>query len=89
MLYARFMHPEYGRAHDREQAATSGLVVGERYLVEDVEIGQSYTGIKLNCFRKAFNSVLFEFEEEDCSPIDIYTDPKYNPYIRRRGIKNE
>lgn len=84
MLYARFMYPDYGYPHDGEQAAKAGLVVGKRYLVEDVDMGQSYTSIKLDCIDEPFNSVLFEFEE-DYSPVDIYADPRYNPYARKRG----
>lgn len=83
MLYARFMHPDYGYPDDGERAAKAGLVVGKRYLVEDVDMGQSYTSIKLDCIDELFNSVLFEFEKEDYSPINIYADPKYNPYIRK------
>lgn len=83
MLYARFTHPISGYPHDGEQAEKAGLVVWKRYLVEDVNMGQSYTSIKLDCIDKQLNSVLFEFEKEDYSPINIYADPKYNPYIRK------
>ena len=85
MLYARFMHPDHGYPNDGERAEKAGLVVGKRYLVKDVDMGQSYTSIKLDCYEKKFNSVLFEFEREDCSPVTIFADQRYNRYAGKRG----
>lgn len=84
MLYARYMYPDNGQQHQRDHIATLGLVVGNRYLVEDVSMGQSYTGIKLDGYDRYLNSVFFDFEEDDYTTIDIYRDPRFNPYIKRR-----
>ena len=81
MLYAKFMYPNYGHDYDEEYAKKMGLKVGERYEVENVDMGQSYTSIYLKDIRGNFNSVQFEFEEDE-KPIDIYDDPRYNPYLR-------
>lgn len=41
---------------------------------------RSYTDIKLKNIDRKFNSVIFEFYENG-NEIDIYNDPRYNPYI--------
>ena len=79
MLYAKFMYPDNGHDCDVEFAKKMGLKVGEKYEVEDLSMGGSYTSIFLKDINGVFNSVQFEFEE-DGKPIDIYNTPKYNPY---------
>lgn len=83
MLYAKFMHPDYGYAHNQKQVQNAGLIIGMRYLVKDVDMGQSSTRIVLDGFLGHFNSVHFEFDE-DGVPIDIFRDARWNPYIRRK-----
>lgn len=41
---------------------------------------QSYTDITLARLGH-FNSTFFEFYDEDGNKIDIYNDPRYNPYL--------
>ena len=79
-MYAVFNHPDHGYPSQGQAAIDAGLVVGERYEVEHVYMGQSNTTIKLVGFGLR-NSVLFDFENDDGTPCNIYTDPKYNPYI--------
>lgn len=80
-IYARFLYPNYGYAGDRKDAISAGLVVGERYEVASISMGQSYTSIILSGFSGVFNSVLFEFEDENGIDLDIYKDPRFNPYM--------
>ena len=80
MLYAKFMYPNCGYDGDKEYAKKMGLKVGERYKVEDISMGGSYTSIYLKDIKGSFNSVQFEFEENE-KPIDIYRDHRYNPYL--------
>lgn len=80
MLYAKFMYPNYGYDGDKEYAEKMGLKVGERYEIEDISMGGFYTSIYLKDIKGSFNSVQFEFEENG-KPIDIYDDPRYNPYL--------
>lgn len=58
------------------------LVVGEEYEVERIEMGQSSTSIELKGKNFYYNSVMFDFYE-DGKEIDIYSDERYNPYLRR------
>lgn len=87
-IYARFLYPNYGHVGDGSSAISAGLTVGERYEVASISMGQSYTSITLVDFSGMYNSVLFEFEEEDGTDINIYKDPRFNPYMEfpKRGI---
>ena len=80
MLYAKFMRPDNGYNSDIERAKKAGLIIGEKYEVEDLCMGGSYTSIYLKNIDIGFNSVQFDYEE-DGQPIDIYESPKYNPYL--------
>lgn len=80
MLYAKFMYPDNGYDCDVEYAKKVGLKIGERYEVEDLSMGQSNTSVYLKDIKGCFNSVQFDFEEDD-KPVDIYRSPKYNGYL--------
>lgn len=77
------MYPNYGHDCDKEYVKKMGLKVGERYEVEDISMGGSHTSVYLKDIKGSFNSVQFEFEEDE-KPIDIYRDPRYNPYLSLR-----
>lgn len=80
-IYARFLYPQNGYMNDGSKALSAGLIVGERYEVEFISMGQSYTAIMLVGISGAFNSVLFKFEKEDGTDLNIYKDPRFNPYM--------
>ena len=82
MLFAKYVNPNAGYDCDKANCER-WLILGFSYRVEEVNMGQSYTTIYLEDFPKlAFNSVNFEFfEGKDLSPINIYEDPRYNPYL--------
>ena len=79
---ARFLFPEHGYPYDREKAERAGLVQGEDYELDQIIMGQSSTWIYLVGHRHPFNSVQFEFYE-DGKRLDIYRDPRFNPYLGR------
>lgn len=81
MLYAIFTKLEAGYPGNGENAIKRGLKVGEKYEVEYIGMGQSYTSIELKGIENNFNSVLFDFEDENGVPVNIYRDPRYNPYL--------
>ena len=80
-LYARYVEPDAGYKFDIENCKKY-LTLYERYLVDYVDMGQSFTTIGLAKFPNvAFNSVNFDFFDEFNNPHDIYKDPEYNPYL--------
>lgn len=81
MLYAIFEYPEAGHDCDIEYAKKMGLKEKEKYEVDYISMGQSYTSIYLKGIEGNFNSVQFEFQEPNGAPVNIYRDPRYNPYL--------
>lgn len=79
MLTAKFTHPENGTEY-HQSVAKAKLEVGIEYEVRSVVMDRYYTDIYLVGPTGAFNSVLFDFFE-DGEPCDIYSSPKYNPYL--------
>ena len=62
-------------------------MVNQFYKVENVDMGQSHTSITLKGINGSFNSVMFEFYElinDEFVTYDIFADPDYNPYIKRK-----
>lgn len=80
MLYAICVCVDNGRPFDQEILKKNNIKIGDKFEVEDVSMGQSNTSIILKGFDNVFNSVHFRFEDEYGDEIDIYNDPRYNPY---------
>ena len=81
MLYAKFNYPDNGWPGERGYPESKGLEVGKRYQVENIIMGGNYTSIYLTNIDGVFNSVHFDFEEEDGTYVDIYNNPRYSSYI--------
>lgn len=60
-----------------------GLEIDKYYVVEEIDIGQSHSSVKIN--GKSYNSILFEYYNDYLEKFDIYHS-KYSPYFR--GVKN-
>lgn len=57
-----------------------GIKIGDRFIVTDIDMGQSSTSIGLKEHFGYFNSVFFNFEENG-EELNIYGDPRFNPYL--------
>ena len=79
-LFAKYTHEWTGRQWEREAVEKADLHIGHYYPVEYVIMTQSYTDITLARLGH-FNSVFFDFYDEDGNEINIYADPRYNPYL--------
>lgn len=79
MLYAKFMYPENGYDVDIEEAERYGLEIGKKYEVEYLSMGGFHTSIFLKNINGVFNSVQFDFFEDE-QEVDIYRNPKYSGY---------
>ena len=58
----------------------TGLEIGKYYVIEEINIGQSKSSIKIN--GKSYNSILFEYYNDYLEEIDIYKS-----YFRRIGVE--
>lgn len=54
------------------------LEIGKYYVIEEIQIGQSNSSIKIN--GKSYNSILFEYYNDYLEEINIYYS-KYSPYF--------
>lgn len=82
MMKAVFAHPHNGHEYERNRNSELGLVVGEKYDIERVNIFGFRTELLLTAFPgESFNSVQFKIENDDGTPKDIFADPALNPYL--------
>lgn len=80
-IKAFFNSPEAGFPHHIE--AGKSLELGKFYEVSIINMGQSYTSVKLADFPDlVFTSTQFKFFENG-NEINIFRDPRFNPYMRR------
>lgn len=71
-IYARLTEPDAGYKCDQDKVRDAGLELDKLYPVSSVEVNRSYTDVWLDDFITRFNSVHFDFEDEDGNPVDIY-----------------
>ena len=81
LLYAVYTRPNAGVKSDQRSFKYARLVLGEKYEVQKVDMESWHTYIILKDYPQIFNSVNFSFEDENGNPIDIYSSPKYNPFL--------
>ena len=65
---------------EKQEMNNLGIKVGDRFTVTDIDMGQSSTSIYLKEHSGHFNSVFFNFEENG-KELNIYGDPRFNPYL--------
>ena len=79
-IYAVVKTLKAGYLSDKELVKSLGFKVGDKFEVERISIGRSSTEVYLEEFpSECFNSVFFNFEE-DGTPLDIFTDDRFNSY---------
>lgn len=84
-VYAIVSSLTSGHQDDQEQIKNLNFKVGDKFEVENISMGQSYTSLTLKEFPKqSFNSVNFDFEE-DGKELDIFSDKRFNPYLSLYG----
>ena len=69
-----------GYNSERIKMNNLGIKIGDRFIVTDIDMGQSNTSIGLKEHSGHFNSVFFNFEENG-KELNIYGDPRFNPYL--------
>lgn len=77
-IYAIFAHPNNGR--DSDQAEAKDLTPGKKYTLQNAFVGKSNTRVLLKDITGYFNSVLFDFVDEQGNPVNIYEMPRFRAY---------
>jgi hypothetical protein len=81
---AILVHKEWGRDYNVEDV--KDIPIGTVFEVEDINISQSSTSFTCVGWNKCFNSVQFEFVDDDGNPVDIFADVRFNPYIQYKMV---
>ena len=75
-LMAKYVRPQAGYVEPNK------LAINEVYPVTKVEMHGYHTNINLEGYgEENFNSVNFDFQDENGAPVNIFAMPEYNPYI--------
>lgn len=80
-IYAKVSSLTNGYPHDIAKLNELNLNIGDVVEVSRIEMGHSSTSIYLKDHKGSFNSVNFQFLEDE-KPLDIFEDPRFNPYKR-------
>lgn len=77
-LNAILSNPHNGR--DCEYESVSQFEIGQKFEVEWVHVGNSQSHFKIVDLDNWFNTVQFEFCDDDGGPVDIYSDSRWLYY---------
>lgn len=66
-----------GSEYDQGKINSSGIRVGDKIELETACVGAFHTDIYLVGYEGSFNSVFFDFEDENGDVYDIYQDEKF------------
>jgi len=81
MIYVKYLD-ENGYDYQREKARKLGLVKDNIYELINADVGSSSSTIDLKGFEKhRFNSVMFDYFNEDMNEIDLM-ETRYNPWYK-------
>lgn len=74
-----------GYPSESDHVKSLGWKIGDVFEVSYISIGQSCTNVELQGFTGSFNSVFFMFLE-DGMPLDIFSDPRFNHYMKFKKV---
>lgn len=81
MILVKVTNLKAGTKYDRE-SIQKYLEFGKFYTLNFVDMGRSHTDVFLNeTGKQSFNSINLSFYEEDGTPINIYNDKRFNPFM--------
>ena len=78
-LIAIMNHPENGWDCNIQWAST--VDIGSRFEVEHIMMGQSSSSMTFVGLPGTFNPIQFDFVDDEGNVVDIFDDPRWNPYI--------
>ena len=78
-LIALLAHKEWGYSGDIEKVAPYPL--NTVFEVENISIGQSHSSLELVGIDDSFNTINFDFFDDDGNPVNIFKDKRFNSYL--------
>lgn len=79
-IYAICTTLDAGSDYDQENIKKSGIQVGDQIELEDAAVGSWSTKVWLVGHKGSFNSVFFDFVDENGEDYDIYQDINFSMY---------
>ena len=79
-IFAVFNHPDYGLHHHRSEVRAAHLLPGAHYELHDADVGTCFSTVSLSGIPCSFNSVHFDFVDEENRPVDIYAMRQFRNY---------
>lgn len=79
-IYAICTTLEAGYDGDKKKIRDSGIKVGDKIELENARVGGWSTEIYLVGYKGSFNSVFFDFVDENGEEYDIYNDKDFQSY---------
>lgn len=83
VIYARIEHPENGYGYSKSQV--KNLSRKQYYKVIFVSIGQSNSRFQIENNKEIYNTVQFEFYDDEYNKIDLL-NTKWNGYLNLKEI---
>lgn len=80
-IYAVCVRLDAGYLYDQDDMKKAGIQIGDKIELVDASVGGWHTDVYLKGYDTKFNSVFFDFEDEDGNPYNIYTDKRFATYI--------
>ena len=80
-IYAICKTLEAGFDGDQKRFNRSGIQIGDKIELEDASVGGWISEIWLVGHEDPFNSVFFDYVDENGKPYDIYRDKSFSQYM--------
>lgn len=78
-LWAILTNKENGTEVD--QSLVRGIPTGTKLKVTNVSVGQSHSVFEAKGYPLSFNTVQFDFVDDDGKAVDIFIDRRFNQYL--------
>jgi hypothetical protein len=79
-IYAICTTLDAGYDYEQEEIKESGIQVGDKIELEDALVGGWHTDVWLVGYPDSFNSVFFDFVDENGEDYDLYNDMDFSAY---------
>lgn len=70
-----------GTNYHKEVMEKNNIKVGDKIEVSDIQVGSFMSYVSLVGYKDEFNTVFFDFENENGESTDIYNNPDYQTYF--------